>query len=44
MRRMNSEPTPSAAPDLIATVRASVIGDDEVVNGPFGPRRVTYAD
>jgi len=33
-----------ATPDLIETVRAAVIGDDEVVNGPFGPRRVTYAD
>jgi len=31
-------------PDLIETIRAAVIGDDEVVNGPFGPRRVTYAD
>jgi selenocysteine lyase/cysteine desulfurase len=29
---------------LIETIRASVIGDDEVVSGPFGPRRVTYAD
>jgi selenocysteine lyase/cysteine desulfurase len=29
---------------LVELVRASVIGDDEVVDGPFGPRRVTYAD
>jgi selenocysteine lyase/cysteine desulfurase len=29
---------------LIATINASVIGEDEVVDGPFGPRRVTYAD
>ncbi len=29
---------------LVETIRASVIGDDEVVVGPFGPRRVTYAD
>ncbi len=29
---------------LLATIRASVIGEDEVVVGPFGPRRVTYAD
>ena len=29
---------------LIETVRASIIGDDQVVEGPFGPRRVTYAD
>ena len=30
--------------DLISTIRSSVIGDDEAVPGPFGPRRVTYAD
>jgi selenocysteine lyase/cysteine desulfurase len=30
--------------DLIELIRASVIGDDEAVAGPFGVRRVTYAD
>jgi len=30
--------------DLIEAVRASVIGEDEAVLGPYGPRRVTYAD
>jgi len=30
--------------DIIETVRASVIGADNVVPGPYGPRRVTYAD
>ncbi|MBT8208667.1 MAG: aminotransferase class V-fold PLP-dependent enzyme [Acidimicrobiia bacterium] len=29
---------------LIDTIRTSVIGVDEVVAGPYGPRRVTYAD
>jgi selenocysteine lyase/cysteine desulfurase len=29
---------------LIDLIRASVIGEDEIVDGPFGPRRVTYAD
>jgi selenocysteine lyase/cysteine desulfurase len=29
---------------LIETIRESVIGEDEAVMGPFGPRRVTYAD
>ncbi|MBX3273552.1 MAG: aminotransferase class V-fold PLP-dependent enzyme [Sandaracinaceae bacterium] len=29
---------------LIETIRASIIGDDEVIEGPYGPRRVTYAD
>ncbi len=33
------------APDeLIEAVRAAVIGEDEAVAGPFGVRRVTYAD
>jgi selenocysteine lyase/cysteine desulfurase len=31
-------------PALIETIRRSVIGDDEAVAGPFGVRRVTYAD
>jgi len=34
-------PDPDA---LIELIRASVIGDDEAVAGPFGWRRVTYAD
>ncbi len=29
---------------LIDTIRAGIIGDDEVFLGPFGPRRITYAD
>ena len=29
---------------LVDLVRASIIGDDEAVAGPFGIRRVTYAD
>jgi len=29
---------------LLAYIRASVIGADDAVPGPFGPRRVTYAD
>src|SRR3990170_3381928 len=29
---------------LIESIRSSVIGDDEVIDGPYGPRRVTYAD
>lgn len=30
--------------DLIETIRESVIGTHSIVPGPFGPRRVTYAD
>ena len=29
---------------LIDTIRNSVIGDDRVLAGPYGPRRMTYAD
>ena len=29
---------------LLQTIRAAVIGDDQVMVGPYGPRRVTYAD
>jgi selenocysteine lyase/cysteine desulfurase len=29
---------------LLSRIRESVIGDDQVMVGPFGPRRVTYAD
>jgi Selenocysteine lyase len=29
---------------LLGRIRESVIGDDQVMVGPFGPRRVTYAD
>lgn len=29
---------------LVETIRASIIGDEQVLQGPYGPRRVTYAD
>src|SRR5687767_14783732 len=32
-----------AAP-LLRRIRDEVIGDDQVMWGPYGPRRVTYAD
>jgi selenocysteine lyase/cysteine desulfurase len=35
---------PEDGRDLIDLIRSSVIGEDEAVPGPFGPRRVTYAD
>jgi len=31
-------------PPLLERIRAGVIGDDQVMWGPYGPRRVTYAD
>jgi selenocysteine lyase/cysteine desulfurase len=33
-----------AASPLVEMIRASVIGDDEVMDGPYGPRRIIYAD
>jgi len=35
---------PSAGDALVEHIRESVIGRDEAVVGPWGPRRVTYAD
>ncbi|MCY7298834.1 MAG: hypothetical protein LH616_06450, partial [Ilumatobacteraceae bacterium] len=35
------------APDdspLLRRIRESVIGDDQVMDGPYGPHRITYAD
>ena len=32
------------ASPLLERIRAAVIGDDQVMPGPYGPRRVTYAD
>jgi selenocysteine lyase/cysteine desulfurase len=29
---------------LLASIRESIIGDDRVLDGPYGPRRLTYAD
>ena len=34
----------SGARALIERIRRSVIGDDAVLDGPFGPRRLVYAD
>ena len=36
-------PDPPDTP-LLRRIRESVIGDDQVMPGPYGPRRVTYAD
>ncbi len=33
-----------SGPRLIETIRAAIIGDDQVLDGPYGPRRVSYAD
>ncbi|MEU5894222.1 aminotransferase class V-fold PLP-dependent enzyme [Streptomyces sp. NPDC047461] len=33
-----------AAPALLERIRAGLIGDDEVLEGPYGPKRIVYAD
>jgi selenocysteine lyase/cysteine desulfurase len=44
MPTMPGHDAPRTVPPLLARIRESVIGDDQVMPGPFGPRRVTYAD
>jgi selenocysteine lyase/cysteine desulfurase len=34
----------SGTAELLARIRAGVIGEGEVLPGPYGPRRLTYAD
>jgi selenocysteine lyase/cysteine desulfurase len=41
---MGLEITQERAVALINTIRTSVIGEGETIPGPYGPRRVTYAD
>ncbi len=44
---MSSIPPPAQGlpdPDILTRIRESVIGDDQLMYSPFGPRRVTYAD
>jgi selenocysteine lyase/cysteine desulfurase len=43
MRPLGSRTRPGTK-DLIARIRHSVIGDDALLEGPFGPRRLVYAD
>src|SRR6188508_2690548 len=38
------DPSPDLEPPLLRLIRDSVIGEDQVMHGPYGPRRVTYAD
>jgi selenocysteine lyase/cysteine desulfurase len=41
-----SQPLPAGMPTspLLERIRRGVIGEGELMDGPFGPRRVTYAD
>ncbi|MFR9796935.1 aminotransferase class V-fold PLP-dependent enzyme [Streptomyces sp. MS06] len=40
---MSREPAP-AGPALVERIRRGLIGDDEVLDGPYGPQRIVYAD
>ena len=47
--RAEAMPAPDGAADrdrerLIERIRSSVVGNDAVFDGPFGPRRIVYAD
>lgn len=41
---MHASAGDSADTPLLRHIRDSVIGDDQVIEGPFGERRITYAD
>ncbi len=40
----NGRPHPASSLALIEAIRAGIIGEGEVLDGPYGPRRITYAD
>ena len=44
MASSTPEPTEQHGAALIRAIRDGVIGEDQVLPGPYGPRRVTYAD
>ena len=37
-------PATQPAAGIVARIRAGIIGEGEVLDGPYGPRRITYAD
>ena len=39
-----STPSTLAAPALLDRIRSGLIGDDEVLDEPFGPKRIVHAD
>ncbi len=41
---MDASLAPPTETPLLRRIREAVIGDDQLMVGPFGPRRVTYAD
>lgn len=41
---MNATSVAPAGSALLERIRSGLIGDDEVLDGPYGPRRIVYAD
>ncbi|MFG1803781.1 aminotransferase class V-fold PLP-dependent enzyme [Micromonospora carbonacea] len=41
---METSVTSGSAERLLARIRDGVVGEGEVLDGPYGPRRITYAD
>src|SRR5947207_5697390 len=41
---MPRAPATQPAASIVARIRAGIIGEGEVLDGPYGPRRITYAD
>jgi len=41
---MARAPATQPAAGIVARIRAGIIGEGEVLDGPYGPRRITYAD
>lgn len=39
-----SAPAGTAAADLLVRIQAALIGEGDLLDGPYGPRRITYAD
>jgi hypothetical protein len=41
---MARAPATQSAAGIVDRIRAGIIGEGEVLDGPYGPRRITYAD
>lgn len=41
---MTDPALPPETTKLVETIRAAILGDDQAIEGPWGPRRITYAD
>jgi len=44
MAAMTDPALPPETTKLVETIRAAILGDDQAIEGPWGPRRITYAD